>query len=272
MTDDRSDDGRSTPSVPDSGAGDDDTDETTGTGPDDGPVRDPAGVGGDPPDDDSTGLSGQPNAEDVPSDWSDVDDSGGSSPQAPHGGNQSDPTPADSETRIDEGPGTGPQHGGTGGSNHPQGAGNGQTGGQQAGAGPQTGGGQQAGAGPQVGGEAGTGDQRGPGEKFCSNCGSLIDQQAVVCPDCGVEQADAQGQQGGNSNDAGIAALLAAVGFVVPLLAGAGQFYNGDIGKGIIFTLIQLLNVGLAFLLVGLITYPLVAVVAIWDAYSSANR
>jgi TM2 domain-containing membrane protein YozV len=243
MTDDRSDDGRSTPSVPGSGAGDDDTDETTDAGPEDGPVLDPAGVGGDPPNDDSSGLSGQPNADDVPADWSDVDDSADASPPTPREGSRSDPTPVDAETHVDAGAGAAPQGGGS----------------------------NRVDTGAQTGGEAGTGGQRGPDEKFCSNCGAVIDQQAVVCPECGVEQAGAQ-RQGGGSNDAGVAALLAVVGFVVPILAGAGQFYNGDIGKGIIFTVIQLLNVGLAFLLVGLLTYPLVSIVAIWDAYSSANR
>jgi TM2 domain-containing membrane protein YozV len=263
MTDDRSDEGRSTPSVPDSGAGADDTAETADADHDDGTVRDPAGVGGQSVED-STGLSGQPDADEFESatDWSDVDDGGSSS-----GPDTDAQSPVDAGRR---GPATntGPGDGVDAPSNVPQGTRAGSPGQGQAGAGgAQTGGG--------TGGAQTGGAQRGPGEKFCSNCGSVISEQAVVCPDCGVEQPSAQGTGaqggGGNGSDPTVAALLSAIGLLIPLASGAGQLYNGDVGKAVLFTVLQLFNVGLLFVLVGFLTYPVVGVIAIWDAYASAD-
>lgn len=225
--------------------------------------RDPAGVGDEPAGADS-GMTGQPDAAEFESatDWSDVDDRTEDSP----GDTETAATQPVADART-QGPATntGPSDGVEGASSPGQGdqsrpATGGHAGGAQGGD-------------TQAGGITG-GTQRGPGEKFCSNCGSVISEQAVVCPDCGVEQPSAQGgAQGGGNNgsDPAVAALLSAIGLLIPIATGAGQLYNGDVGKAVLFTVIQLINVGLIFLLVGIFTYPLVGIVAIWDAYSSAD-
>ncbi|MEF8851118.1 MAG: zinc ribbon domain-containing protein [Haloarculaceae archaeon] len=244
MSEDEPDEGDSTPSVPNSGG--------------DGPGTD-----------DSTGLSGQPDADEFEgaTDWSDVEESSERTPSAPDSaGGPGDSATVDSETRIDT-PRQPTEPQGTSTRTQPSAQGDG--------TGRAHGSGHAGGAGRQAG-TTGTGAQRGPDEKYCSNCGAVISQQAVVCPECGVEQADAPQQAdtqsgSGNGNDPGVAALLSGIGFFVPILTGAGQVYNGQIAKGILFTLIQLLNVALAFVLIGLVTYPVVGILAIYDAYKNAD-
>jgi len=59
----------------------------------------------------------------------------------------------------------------------------------------------------------------------------------------------------------GTAAVLSA------LCTGLGQIYNGQIGKGIGLMVIQAINVLLMFVVIGLITFPLVWLYGIYDAY-----
>lgn len=54
--------------------------------------------------------------------------------------------------------------------------------------------------------------------------------------------------------------------------AGLGQIYNGDILKGVLLMIVQVINVLLMFLVIGFFTYPLVWVYGIWDAYKSAEK
>ena len=54
--------------------------------------------------------------------------------------------------------------------------------------------------------------------------------------------------------------------------AGLGQIYNGDILKGVLLMIVQVINVLLCFVLVGFLTYPLVWIYGIWDAYKSAEK
>jgi len=142
-------------------------------------------------------------------------------------------------------------------------------------------------SGPTTGADAGAtqGVERGPNEKFCRSCGAVIKEAAVVCPECGVEQEGVGGttsvevstgtggsaESGGNDSDPGVAALLSGIGLLIPVAAGAGQIYNGEVGKGVLFSIIQFINVFLVFLLVGIVTYPLFGVFAIYDAYKNAD-
>lgn len=103
-------------------------------------------------------------------------------------------------------------------------------------------------------------------EQYCSSCGETIKKEAEICPKCGVKQSE------DGDTSPGVAALLAGVGFIIPLLAGAGQVYNGEVGKGVVITVVQLINVGLAFLVIGLFTYPLVGIYAVYDAYKTADN
>ena len=63
-----------------------------------------------------------------------------------------------------------------------------------------------------------------------------------------------------------IAAILSLI------VAGLGQIYNGQIGKGAIFILIQLINGVLTAVLIGWLLLPLVGLWAMIDAYITAKR
>lgn len=64
----------------------------------------------------------------------------------------------------------------------------------------------------------------------------------------------------------GIAALLS---FLIP---GAGQIYNGELGKGILLFILAVISGILVWVVVGCLTSPLIWLIAIVDAYSSAKR
>lgn len=66
--------------------------------------------------------------------------------------------------------------------------------------------------------------------------------------------------------NAGLAAVMSF------FYVGLGQIYNGQIGKGILFIIIQSINIFLIFLGIGIITYPIVAIIGIYDAYRSAEK
>lgn len=52
---------------------------------------------------------------------------------------------------------------------------------------------------------------------------------------------------------------------------GLGQIYNGEIGKGLLFMIIQAINFCLIFVAVGLLTFPLFWFYGIWDAKKTAE-
>ena len=56
------------------------------------------------------------------------------------------------------------------------------------------------------------------------------------------------------------------------LVAGLGQIYNGQIGKGVIFIVIQLINGALTAVLIGWFLLPIVGLWAMIDAYMTAKR
>ncbi|MGH3147369.1 MAG: hypothetical protein ACRDTR_16350 [Rubrobacter sp.] len=64
--------------------------------------------------------------------------------------------------------------------------------------------------------------------------------------------------------------ILAAV--LSLIVAGLGQIYNGQIGKGVIFIILQLINGALTTVLIGWILLPIVGLWAIIDAYLTAKR
>ncbi|MCG1009831.1 hypothetical protein J4760_07335 [Salinicoccus sp. ID82-1] len=69
-----------------------------------------------------------------------------------------------------------------------------------------------------------------------------------------------------SQKSSGVAAVLSA------LINGLGQIYNGQILKGIIIILIQMVNGALTFVLVGYIFLPIVWIYAVIDAYRSAEK
>ncbi|WP_332691495.1 hypothetical protein [Halalkalibacter lacteus] len=66
--------------------------------------------------------------------------------------------------------------------------------------------------------------------------------------------------------NAGLAAVLSA------LWCGLGQIYNGQIGKGIAFMIIQFINALLMFIIIGFITYPIMWIWGMVDAYRHAEQ
>lgn len=69
-----------------------------------------------------------------------------------------------------------------------------------------------------------------------------------------------------HKKDPGVAALLSVI------LTGLGQIYNEEIGKGLLFMIVQVVNVALMALLIGFITFPIVWIWSIWDAKKTAER
>jgi TM2 domain-containing membrane protein YozV len=51
-----------------------------------------------------------------------------------------------------------------------------------------------------------------------------------------------------------------------------GQIYNGQILKGVLFIIIQGVNLLLMFIFVGFITYPIVWIWGMMDAYKAAEK
>ena len=72
--------------------------------------------------------------------------------------------------------------------------------------------------------------------------------------------------EGTHMKNPGIAAVLSF------FWTGVGQIYNGQIKKGLILIGVQILNALLMFLIIGLITYPVVWIWGIFDAYKKAER
>jgi len=64
----------------------------------------------------------------------------------------------------------------------------------------------------------------------------------------------------------GVAAVLSF------FFTGLGQIYNGQIAKGILFIVIQTINLLLMYVLIGFITSPLFWIWGMVDAYRSAER
>lgn len=64
----------------------------------------------------------------------------------------------------------------------------------------------------------------------------------------------------------GVAAVLS---FIWP---GLGQIYNGQLGKGLCFSLIQAINIILMGVLIGYFTAVLFWIFSIFEAYSTANQ
>lgn len=65
--------------------------------------------------------------------------------------------------------------------------------------------------------------------------------------------------------NAGVAALLSF------FFTGAGQIYNGEIGKGVGMLVLQVINIFLMFVLIGFFTYPAVWIWGIIDAKKTAD-
>jgi TM2 domain-containing membrane protein YozV len=95
---------------------------------------------------------------------------------------------------------------------------------------------------------------------FCRSCGKSIKRDAEICPYCGVRQTAIQ------KKNPGLAAIASF------FFSGLGQIYNGEIGKGFLLIGVQIINVFLMVIFIGFITFPLVWVYGVYDAYKTAER
>lgn len=100
--------------------------------------------------------------------------------------------------------------------------------------------------------------------KFCPKCGSEMDKTANVCPKCGA-QTQANGTPQGQKSPF-IAAVLSL--FIV----GAGQLYNGQTKKGLILLVTAyIISAVLMLLFIGFITFLIVWLYGMYDAYKTAE-
>lgn len=56
------------------------------------------------------------------------------------------------------------------------------------------------------------------------------------------------------------------------ILSGLGQIYNGQVAKGVVFIVAQLVNTALTAVLIGWVLMPIVGLWAAIDAYLVAKR
>jgi len=102
----------------------------------------------------------------------------------------------------------------------------------------------------------------------CVQCGKAL------CNECAVSMRGkfycrtclANGVSPQQLKNPGLAAVLSF------LWTGLGQIYNGQIGKGIAFLIIGIINGLLMFVIIGFITAPIWWIFNIYDAYSTANK
>ena len=97
---------------------------------------------------------------------------------------------------------------------------------------------------------------------FCTNCGAEIDINAEICPECGVRPRSIYSHM----PSPGLAAVFSF------FCMGLGQIYNGQLIKGIIFTIIYGISIASTIILIGFITTPLLWIWGIFDAYKTAEK
>ena len=115
---------------------------------------------------------------------------------------------------------------------------------------------------------------------YCSKCGSEIGN-ARFCSQCGTPQDGMIVQAPGPAGGAGAAPQIVVIraakspGVAVVLsflLAGLGQIYNGQIGKGLAFMIAYLCSLVLMWVLIGFILAPILWIWSMVDAYKTAER
>ena len=105
-------------------------------------------------------------------------------------------------------------------------------------------------------------------QTFCRTCGAEILETSEICPKCGVRQCGVRqfGVIQNQIKNPGFAAVASC------LWVGLGQIYNGEIGKGLLFMVIQMVNALLVFIVIGLVTFPVFWAYGIYDAYKTAEK
>lgn len=94
---------------------------------------------------------------------------------------------------------------------------------------------------------------------YCKECGSEIDDRAVVCHNCGIQVGEFVFNNM-NKKSPWFAVFLSFI------WVGLGQLYNGNTKTGIVFILIDIFMFGL--ILIGVWGFPLIFMIyGMWDAY-----
>ena len=108
---------------------------------------------------------------------------------------------------------------------------------------------------------------------FCTKCGVANRENANFCKACAaplnlgvIAQPSPQTLVINATKSPGLAAVLSF------FICGLGQIYNGQILKGIFMIVIYGLSVALTFVLIGLITTPILWIFGMVDAYRTAER
>ncbi|KAF5083371.1 zinc ribbon domain-containing protein [Methanobacterium aggregans] len=102
--------------------------------------------------------------------------------------------------------------------------------------------------------------------KFCFNCGEEISKLAEICPNCGVRLMEPEKNVIVPQKNAALAAVLSF------LVVGLGQIYNGQVGKGILLLVGAIISGILMFIVIGVVTWLIIWIYAIYDAYNTANK
>jgi len=114
---------------------------------------------------------------------------------------------------------------------------------------------------------------------YCSKCGSQIGN-ARFCSQCGTPLGGMVVQAPGAAAGAGPAPHVVVIraakspGVAVVLsffMAGLGQIYNGQIGKGVAFMVAYFCSLLLMWVLIGFIIAPILWIWSMVDAYKTAE-
>lgn len=96
--------------------------------------------------------------------------------------------------------------------------------------------------------------------KYCTNCASQIDVNAVICPNCGVQISNVSEEK---------SALVAAL--LTILFPGLGHLYLGLNHKGLTFILLYVVSIILIIIIVGFVLMLVLWIWALVDVIDSTN-
>ena len=100
---------------------------------------------------------------------------------------------------------------------------------------------------------------------YCNSCGAETSLTSTHCTSCGVPVVR-PGVVVVNHKEPFFALALSF------LFAGLGQFYNGEVNKGVWFLIAHVISLVLIMAVVGVITTPIIWIWGMVDAYKSAQR